>query len=151
MRRIIRLLTILSLVVCIGLSAAAIVRVVNISGPPLWLRINGRVVVATGVLDKSPEWVAARDVESHAWLDDQVWFVRWREPGEVRQRWFLRFNVGLVILASACLPLLRGGIWLLRFACFVRWTANGKCGRCGYDLRTNSGFCPECGTVTAEI
>jgi hypothetical protein len=55
----------------------------------------------------------------------------------------------LIVLLASALPL-RWSIGVARRRrVAARRAAKGQCVRCGYDVRTHSGQCPECGTPVA--
>jgi hypothetical protein len=166
-RRLLNLLTALSLVVCVAAGAVWVRS--HWAGDYLsWGDKRGLTGVITGRGDVMiyRESVVVDGVE----MGDWAWGRKWesREPsdlGKMRPAYtrphFDRFgfryetgqrgqevrNVGVYVpvwplaLASSVLP----AAWLWRRGIRARRLVRGKCPSCGYDLRASNDRCPECG------
>ena len=63
---------------------------------------------------------------------------------EAGRSYYLIVSTGLLTACSGVLPTL----WIIRARRRRRKSLEGKCARCGYDLRATPDRCPECGTKT---
>jgi hypothetical protein len=114
---------------------------------------NGRVRVQQVVLLDCPvvnQWLW----RAH-WAPVDPWDVGWswlpEEGGEARPGVYDTWHVTVPDYAAFVPLALPAAVLFYRDRRSVRWTCEGRCARCGYDLAGVSGRCPECGRVNADI
>jgi hypothetical protein len=125
-RRLLNLLTALSLLLCV---AAAVLCVLRVEG--MYVVRHGGGGIAGGSDVATVALFIQRGRVGLGWTHSDVWFER-----------YLQFPLWLAALLTAVLP----GWWVVRDMLPRRTAAAAACRSCGYDLTANlSGVCPECG------
>jgi hypothetical protein len=147
-RRLLNLLTALSLLLCVGV---AVLWIRNL-GPPPWEDVY--------VIRPAHSYgVGMEDGGVIAFLQRQRPEYRDNDPADVQtyvggfrylritsagmRRWNLACPLWALIAATAALPLVRGA----RHVATAQRRHPGNCPECGYDLRATPDRCPECGAA----
>ena len=150
-RRLLNLLTALSLLLCVAVCAlwveAAVVgkpRLFLIGSPEAGI-IAGSTTEALSVAAGDLRPIARPLRHAQDFFDRDAPGLVYRSvhrPQRVRQLWVAHW---LAVGVTALLP----AGWVVRRGVTVRSDRRrlGLCLRCGYDLRATPGRCPECGTV----